>query len=132
MPRTAPRGPQLLFLPPPPPPEGPARACAPYRHAPLLRREVAAIDRLELEAHPQVAAVHDDQRRYLLTGSSLPFLHAADWHDEGWTGEGTSVAVLDTGIRYWNGHFGTCPEPGAEGCRVGVVEGFANLQWGTG
>lgn len=109
-----------------------ARVTGTYRHLPLLAMDVDEVDRLELEASPLVVAVHQDRQRRLLTESSLAYIGAAPWHDEGWTGEGTSVAVLDTGIRYWNGFFGTCPEPGADGCRVQVFEGFAHLAWGTG
>lgn len=103
-----------------------------YSHFPLLQAEVSAAERRALEAHPQVVAVHDDRQRTLLMESSLAYMGASDCHDSGFVGDGTSVAVLDTGIRYWNGAFGDCPEPGAEGCRVLVFEGFADLEWGTG
>jgi subtilisin family serine protease len=36
----------------------------------------------------------------------------------GYTGAGTTIAVLDTGVDFSNGHFGTCPTAGAAGCRV--------------
>ena len=103
-----------------------------YRHFPLLRMEIDALDRLELESHPQVVAIHRDEQRRLLTDSSLAYVGASRWHEAGYVGDGTSVAVLDSGIRYWNGHFGTCPEPGAQGCRVLVFEGFATLAFGSG
>jgi chitodextrinase len=103
-----------------------------YRHFPLLRADVDAAQRRALEAHPLVVAVHADRQRRPSTDSSLAYLGASVWHGEGWTGEGTAVAVLDSGIRYWNGFFGDCPEAGHEGCRVAVFEGFAHLTWGSG
>ncbi|MFW5740875.1 MAG: S8 family serine peptidase, partial [Myxococcota bacterium] len=39
--------------------------------------------------------------------------------------ENTAVAVLDSPVRYDNGHFGTCPSPGAPGCAVAAFENFA-------
>lgn len=103
-----------------------------YRHFPLLRLDVSPEQRRRLESHPQVAVVHDDVLRRLMTDSSLPFMGASYWHGEGWEGAGTAVAVLDSGIRYWNGYFGDCPEAGAPDCRVVAFEGFATLSWGSG
>ncbi len=103
-----------------------------YRHFPLLRADVDGEQRRALEGHPQVVVVHEDRQRQILTDSSLAYLGSSIWHDDGHIGDGTAVAVLDSGIRYWNGFFGECPEPGAEGCRVAVFEGFAHLSWGSG
>lgn len=36
----------------------------------------------------------------------------------GFTGSGTTIAILDTGVNYSSGYFGTCPQPGASGCRI--------------
>ena len=114
------------------PPRLAGRVFDDYRNIPLLRMDIDSSERRELEAHPQVTAVHQDRLRRPLMESSLPFIGARYWHEDGHIGEGTAVAVLDSGIRYWNGHFGDCPDPGAPGCRVAVFEGFAHLEWGTG
>jgi subtilisin family serine protease len=34
------------------------------------------------------------------TGSSVPFIDADAVHAQGWTGQGVTVAVIDTGIFY--------------------------------
>jgi subtilisin family serine protease/PKD repeat protein len=109
-----------------------ARASRSYRNFPLLPLEIDELDRLTLEDHPQVVAIHSDRQRQLLTDSSLAFMGSRGWHEAGDIGDGTAVAVLDSGIRYWNGFFGDCPEAGAPGCRVAVFEGFATLAWGAG
>lgn len=43
----------------------------------------------------------------------------------GYTGAGTTIAVLDTGVDFSKGHFGTCPTAGAAGCRVIEALDFA-------
>ena len=43
----------------------------------------------------------------------------------GYTGAGTTIAVLDTGVDFSRGHFGTCPTPGASGCRIIEALDFA-------
>lgn len=103
-----------------------------YRNFPLIRADVDAAERSALEAHPQVTAVHHDHQRRLLTESSLAFMGASVWHEAGHQGQGTAVAVLDSGIRYWDGAFGNCPDAGAPDCQVAVFEGFAHLAWGSG
>ncbi|MBI5490697.1 MAG: lamin tail domain-containing protein [Deltaproteobacteria bacterium] len=108
-----------------------------YRHFPLVAMNVDAGERGALSANPLVVAVYDVQLRRPLMESALAYLGADAWHGAGYEGAGTAVAVLDTGIRYWNGYFGDCPDAGtdpgtSEGCRVKVFEGFATLEFGAG
>ncbi|MBN1774309.1 MAG: S8 family serine peptidase, partial [Deltaproteobacteria bacterium] len=103
-----------------------------YRHIPLVRMNLTEDQQRVLAAHPLVVGVYPDRLRRPLLESSLAYLGAERWHSAGDDGSGTSVAVLDTGIRYWNGHFGECDAPGDEGCRVKVFEGFATLTFGSG
>ncbi|MBI5500358.1 MAG: lamin tail domain-containing protein [Deltaproteobacteria bacterium] len=108
-----------------------------YRHFPLVALDVGAEERSALLASPLVVAVHDVQLRRPLMESALAYLGADAWQGAGYDGAGTAVAVLDTGIRYWNGYFGDCPDAGtdpgtSEGCRVKVFEGFATLEFGPG
>lgn len=114
------------------PPALQARVRGDYRHFPLVRMELAVEQQQQLAAHPLVVGVYPDRLRRPLLESSLSYLGAARWHGAGDDGRGTSVAVLDTGIRYWNGHFGECDAPGDEECRVKVFEGFATLTFGSG
>ncbi|MDI7269274.1 MAG: S8 family serine peptidase, partial [Myxococcota bacterium] len=109
-----------------------ARVTGVYRHFPLVALQGDAASPAELAANRLVVAVHEDRLRRPYMRSSLAYMGASSWHGEGHVGAGTSVAVLDTGIRYWNGRFGTCETPGAEGCRVLAFEGFARLRGGTG
>ena len=103
------------------------KAYAVYDNFPLVAMDITDADRARLLLHPQVFAVHDVKLRKPLMQSSLSYMGAKYWHSDGHTGEGTAVAVLDTGIRYWNGFFGSCPEPGGEDCRVKAFEGFATI-----
>lgn len=97
-----------------------------YRRLPLLHLAPTHEQLRALAAHPDVAGVFASRQRELFLESSLPFFGAQARHQEGFGGDGTAVAVLDTGIQYWNGHFGTCPEPGAEGCAVGAFVNFTD------
>lgn len=103
-----------------------------YRHIPLVRMNLTAEEQRAVASHPLVVGVYPDRLRRPLLESSLAYLGAERWHAAGFDGRGTSVAVLDTGIRYWNGYFGECDAPGDEGCRVKVFEGFATLTFGSG
>jgi MYXO-CTERM domain-containing protein len=103
-----------------------------YRNFPLLRADLDAAGRAAFEAHPWVVAVHDVELRRPNTASSLAYIGAESWHRAGHDGRGTAVAVLDSGIAYWNGYFGDCPEAGAATCRVKAFLGFATLVFGSG
>ncbi len=103
-----------------------------YRNFPLVAGEIDADDRRVLAANPLVVAVHENRLRRPSMASALAYIGASRWQAEGYTGAGTAVAVLDTGIRYWSGFFGTCAAAGDAGCRVKVFEGFATLTLGTG
>ncbi|NMC68914.1 MAG: S8 family serine peptidase [Myxococcales bacterium] len=109
-----------------------ARARGGYRHIPLVRMDLTAEQQAAVALHPLVAGVYPDRLRRPRLESSLAYLGAERWHAAGDDGSGTAVAVLDTGIRYWNGYFGACDAPGDEGCRVKVFEGFATLTFGSG
>jgi PKD repeat protein/subtilisin-like proprotein convertase family protein len=108
-----------------------------YRHFPLVRMNVDAVERSKLLGHPLVVAVYEDFVRRPLMQSALSYIGAEHWQGAGYDGAGTAVAVLDTGIQYWNGFFGDCPDAGidpagVEGCRVKVFQGFATLVFGSG
>jgi Subtilase family/PKD domain/Viral BACON domain len=56
---------------------------------------------------------------------SLALMNAPDSQSAGFTGLGTSVAVMDTGVDYTHSAFGSCTSPGLPaGCRVAYVEDF--------
>jgi subtilisin family serine protease len=50
---------------------------------------------------------------------SLPLIHQPDAAAAGYTGAGTAVAVMDTGVDYTQPAFGSCTAPNTPaGCRV--------------
>jgi subtilisin family serine protease len=53
---------------------------------------------LELLDRPGVLAVEPDLRFTVHTAEGLPLIGATALHDLGWSGEGTAVAIIDTGI----------------------------------
>ncbi len=79
-----------------------------------------------LAASPLVKRVHPNRLHRPSLETSLPFIGADVLHGQGHGGAGTAVAVLDTPVRYWNGEFGDCPEPGADGCSIAVWENFVD------
>ncbi len=86
------------------------------------------IDRTQLGVlmdDPKVLRILPDHLLVPHLASSLPFLGAAEMHDQGIRGAGTAVAILDTPVHYWKSDFGSCSEPGVEGCAVKVWMNFA-------
>ncbi len=79
-----------------------------------------------LEQLADVQAVHFNTVAYPTLTETLPFIDAPWFHQNIGSGAATSVAVLDSPIRYENGHFGACPQAGAPGCKVLVRQSFAS------
>ncbi len=72
-----------------------------------------------LLADPRVKGVYEDGVMYTQLTSSLPFIGQPAIAAAGFTGNGTTVAVIDTGINYQHAAFGSCSTPGTPaGCRV--------------
>lgn len=64
---------------------------------------------------------------------SLPLVDAILPHNGGFTGSGTSVAVLDAGVDYTLEEFGSCTAPGVpSGCKVSYAQNFATTTGGLG
>lgn len=67
----------------------------------------------------EVRAVFENRPVYPALTYSLPFIHQPAAVAQGLSGNGVSVAVLDTGINYTLAAFGSCTAPGVPGgCRV--------------
>ena len=92
-----------------------------YRHIPMafLRIRDANV-LLRLLARDEVVAVYEDAPMYLHLAESLPLIGQPPVGQiMGRTGNGTAVAVLDTGVDYTRSEFGACTAPGVPaGCRV--------------
>ncbi|MFT3842147.1 MAG: S8 family serine peptidase [Myxococcaceae bacterium] len=80
----------------------------------------------DLLADPNVAGVYDDEVYQHTLAQSLPLIGQPTAAANGFTGAGTTVAVLDTGLDYTLSDFGHCTAPGTpSGCRVPYVHDFA-------
>ncbi len=68
----------------------------------------------------EVEGVRDVQTYKRQTKESLPLINQPKATKDGYTGAGTTVAVLDTGVDYRHSAFGSCQRPGlpANKCRV--------------
>jgi subtilisin family serine protease len=80
---------------------------------------------------PNVVRVDLSQEMIIQLEQSLALIHQPDAVVAGHTGEGTSIAVLDTGVDYTREAFGFCTAPGVPaGCRVAFAEDFTFLDDG--
>jgi subtilisin family serine protease len=86
-------------------------------------RTPGALDRLL--ASPEVVRVVEDAPNEMFLGQSLPLVHQPAAIASGARGQGTAVAVLDTGVDYARAAFGSCAAPGEPGCRVVFARDFA-------
>ncbi len=97
-----------------------------YEAIPALHVELRTAAALErLLARPEVVRVVEDVPNELFLAQSLPLVHQPAAIAAGATGEGTAVAVLDTGVDHRRPAFGSCAAPGAPGCRVVYARDFA-------
>lgn len=97
-----------------------------YQHLPFMFVRVTALNALyALANRPEVQRVHADRELEHQLADSLPLIKQPTVAADGHRGAGTSVAVLDTGCDYTHPDFGTCNEPGDEGCHVAYAADFA-------
>ncbi len=95
-----------------------------YAHVPMsFVRFHGSAALLKLLSRNEVAAVYEDARLHAVLAQSLPLIGQPPVAQVmGQTGTGTTVAVLDTGVNYARGEFGSCTAPGVPaGCRVAVA-----------
>jgi subtilisin family serine protease len=91
-----------------------------YKHLPLLHLKTrsAALIRA-LQNHRRVIAIHENIKLQMHLAQSAPLIQqdkALTLHADG---QGTSVAVLDTGVDYTRSAFGSCTAPAIpSSCRV--------------
>lgn len=91
-----------------------------YSHLPmaLLRlRSPSALTRVADLS--QVVAIFENRIIYLYVAPNLQLINQPQAASAGYTGAGTTVAVLDTGVNYTVADFGPCTSPGVpSGCKV--------------
>lgn len=81
---------------------------------------------LELLQNPLVDAVYIDHKLEFHLVESIPLIKGLEVHSQQWQGNGTTVAVLDSGVDYTLNDFGGCTAPGVpSGCRVAVAVDIA-------
>jgi hypothetical protein len=69
-----------------------------YKNFAAMTGRINATGLAKLAANPDVVAVGSDARIHAHLNVSVPFINANSVHTLGYTGEGITVAVLDTGI----------------------------------
>ncbi|MBW8039252.1 MAG: S8 family serine peptidase [Planctomycetes bacterium] len=69
-----------------------------YENFAAMTGRITAVGLAKLVADPEVISVGPDAMGYGHLNVSVPFINADDVHTAGYTGEGITVAVLDTGI----------------------------------
>src|SRR6266480_1020567 len=91
-----------------------------YRHLPMSQLRVASRALLdELLASPEVVAVYPEGEEQAFLAESGPLVREPQAFAAGYSGAGTAVAVLDTGVDYTRSAFGSCTSPGVPaGCKV--------------
>gem|GEM_PF-3558485 len=103
---------------------GVARMVRELPHFGLMILDVNRSQIEALAADENVSHIWINDRFKPLLDSSVPFTGADAWHENGYGGDGTAVAVIDGPVKYWNGEFGDCAEVGAETCSIKVWENF--------
>ena len=80
----------------------------------------------QLVARPEIKAVFENTKLYTQLTQSLPLIKQPAVASLGQTGNGTTVAILDTGVNYTLADFGSCTSPGVpSGCKVVVSQDIA-------
>ncbi len=77
-----------------------------------MRVRIAAGKVGELQTLANVKAIRHIERHTPTNADSVPFLEVPSvWQDLGLTGEGITIAVIDTGIDYYHANFGGSGDP---------------------
>ena len=105
-------------------PFGPVEIVHDYPQFDLLAVTVNRAQLQALAAVDGIVRIHENRLLRPMLDSSIPFIGADRYHARGFTGKGTAVAVVDSPVRYWNGYFGDCENPGDPDCSVKVWENF--------
>ncbi len=80
-----------------------------YRLQPAFDATVGRTGLEALASDPNVTFVEEDLVLHAMTAQGLPLIHADVLHNLGFTGTGTSVAIVDTGVDYNHPALGGAP-----------------------
>jgi len=96
-----------------------------YENLPILHFQASQVPALvSLLQQPEVDGVFEDFRYEHQLTRSLPLIQQPTVAANGLRGEGTSVAVFDTGCDFTRSDFGSCTSAGAPGCKVAFARDF--------
>ena len=98
-----------------------------WDHIPSMLVRATEEQAMTLEETRGVTSVRRQRIYHPQLNSSLRFLKAEEYWNVHGGGDGVAVAVIDTGVRFLDDFFGTCEEPGDEGCSVVHEEVFAGV-----
>jgi len=103
-----------------------------YSHLPISLLKVKNISSLNAIAQsPIIKAIYQNDMNHLYLDQSLPLINQPEAFTLGATGEGTTVAILDTGIDYTHPAFGSCISPDLPSdCKVVFAQDFTPLDDG--
>lgn len=100
-----------------------ARKVRDFLHLPMAQWHLASAAALaHLRAQPSVRAIYPIRFVHTVATSDLMLIEQPAALAAGGAGAGTTTLVIDNGIDLTNSAFGTCPTPGASGCRVLVYQ----------
>jgi len=95
-----------------------------YENIPMLHVDVKDLaGMISLARNSEVLMVHENVRLDHQLAESLPLINQPAAASAGKLGEGTAVAVLDTGCDYTRAAFGSCSAPGGS-CKVAYARDF--------
>ena len=99
-----------------------------YNSLPMMFARVASPEVLrQLLENENIVQVFRNSRLALALAESLPLIGQPESYTAGHGGQGTTVAVLDSGADYTRSAFGSCVEPGVpDDCKVIFARDFTN------
>jgi len=97
-----------------------------YGNLPVMFMKVDGQSLAALLSMKEVRAVGENRAFVPFLAQSLPLIHQPEAFSAGAAGAGTFVAVVDSGVYYDNGSFGSCSGgPGSIGCEVAYEQCIA-------
>ena len=94
-----------------------------YSHLPMALLRLHTTSALaRLVGLTQIVGIYENRTIYPFQSANLQLINQPQAASAGFTGMGTTVAVLDTGVDYTKVDFGSCTAPGVpSGCKVVAV-----------
>jgi len=98
-----------------------------YQYLPMALVNIPNDIALEaLTKSPKVKGIYENEMMSLFLNESLPLINQPEASILGAQGEGTTVAIVDTGVDYTRAEFGSCTSPGVpSACKVVHAQDFA-------